>query len=76
MNGTHFAAAGGLTSLISQALIYLTHWPLQPMDDPTAMAFAGLLVIVLGGGGLGLVNMRKPAVVDGIPDITITKVPI
>jgi hypothetical protein len=59
MNGTHFAAAGGLTSLIAQALVYLTHWPLQPMDDATAMAFAGLIVIVLGGGSIGLLNLRK-----------------
>lgn len=60
MNGTHFAAAGGLTALIAQALMYLTNWPLQPMDSNTAMAFAGLLVAIVGGGGLGFFNLRKP----------------
>jgi hypothetical protein len=43
MNASHIAT-GTITALIATALVYLTHWPLQPLDLQTASAFAGLLV--------------------------------
>ena len=59
MNGSHIASAGGGTALLAQVLMYLTHWPLGPMDQSTAMAFAGLIVMVAAGGGIGIWNGRK-----------------
>ena len=49
MNASHIAT-GTITSLLATVLVYLSHWPLQPLDLPTASAFAGL--IVAGAGGL------------------------
>ena len=49
MDSSH-VATGTITALLATALLYLSKWPLQPLDLPTASAFAGLLVAV--GGGL------------------------
>ena len=43
-------ATGAITALLATTLIYLSKWPLQPLDLSTASAFAGLLVAV--GGAL------------------------
>jgi hypothetical protein len=48
MNASHIAT-GTITSLLAMVLVYLTHWPLQPLDLPTASAFAGLIVAGVGG---------------------------
>jgi hypothetical protein len=48
LNSSHIAA-GTITSLLATVLIYLSHLPLQPLDLPTASAFAGLLVAGVGG---------------------------
>ena len=50
MDASH-VATGAITALLATALVYLSHWPLQPLDLPTASAFAGLLV---AGGGAGV----------------------
>ena len=55
----HVATTGGATALVAQALVYLTHWPLQALDADTAMAFAGLLVAA-GAGAVSLWKMRAP----------------
>ncbi len=54
VSGTHVAAGAGLTPLVAQVLVYLTHWPLVSLDMTNATAIAGLGVAVIGGGGLGL----------------------
>ena len=49
MDSSH-VATGTITALLATALLYLSKWPLQPFDLPTASAFAGLFVAV--GGAL------------------------
>ena len=49
MDASH-VATGTITALLATVLVYLSHWPLQPLDMATASAFAGLLVAV--GGAL------------------------
>jgi hypothetical protein len=48
MDSSHIAT-GAITSLIATVLVYLSHWPLQPLDLPTASAVAGLIVAAVGG---------------------------
>jgi len=42
MDSSHIAT-GTITALLATALVYLSHWPVQSLDLPTASAFAGLL---------------------------------
>jgi hypothetical protein len=49
MDSSH-VATGTITALLATALVYLSKWPQQPLDLPTASAFAGLFVAV--GGAL------------------------
>ncbi len=49
MDSSH-VATGAITALLATALIYISKWPLQPLDMPTASAFAGLFVAF--GGAL------------------------
>jgi hypothetical protein len=46
MNSSHIATTGGLTGLLTVVLIHLTHWPLQPLDNTTAPAYAGLVIAI------------------------------
>jgi hypothetical protein len=48
MNSSHIAT-GTITALLATAMVYLSTWPLQALDLPTASAFAGLLVAASGG---------------------------
>jgi hypothetical protein len=50
-----YVATGGVTALLATVLVYLSHWPRQPLDLSTASAFAGLLV----AAGAGLVKLYK-----------------
>jgi hypothetical protein len=59
MNSSHIATAT-ITSLLAMVLVYLSHWPLQPLDLPTASAFAGLIVAGVGGV-VKLYQTMKPA---------------
>jgi hypothetical protein len=59
MNSTHIAT-GAITSLLATVLVYLTHWPLQPLDVPTASAFAGLAVAAAGAAVKLYQTMRPP----------------
>jgi hypothetical protein len=52
INASHVAATSGITAMLADVYMYLSHWPLQSMDQPTAMAFAGLTIAILGGGGI------------------------
>jgi hypothetical protein len=58
MDASHIAA-GTITALIATALVYLSHWPLEPLDLPTASAFAGLLVAA-GGAAVKLYRSYRP----------------
>lgn len=51
MNSTHIAASG-ITALLASVLVYLSHWPWQPLDIDTASALSGLLV----AGGVSLAS--------------------
>jgi hypothetical protein len=59
MNSSHIAT-GTITALLATVLVYLTHWPLQPFDLPTASAFAGLIVAA-AGGAVRLYQALRPA---------------
>ena len=56
MDSSH-VATGTITALLATVLVYLSHWPLQPLDLPTASAFAGLLVAA-GGGAVKFYKSR------------------
>lgn len=59
VKGSHVIATGGLTAMLGGAFVYLTHWPLQPLDPGAALNFAGLFVAA-GGGLLALYRMYHP----------------
>jgi hypothetical protein len=56
MDSSH-VATGAITALLATALVYLSKWPLQPLDLPTASAIAGLLV-AFGGALVKLYQSR------------------
>lgn len=58
MDSSH-VATGTITALIATALVYLSNWPLQPLDLATASAFAGLLVAG-GGAAVKLYQTYRP----------------
>jgi hypothetical protein len=61
MDSSH-VATGAITALLATALLYLSHWPLQPLDLTTASALAGLLVAA-GGAAVKFYKSRTtPAV--------------
>jgi hypothetical protein len=71
MNASH-VATGTITALLATALVYLTHWPLQPLDLPTASAFAGLL-IAAGGAAVKFYKSRTaPGAEPLAPVVPIT----
>jgi uncharacterized membrane protein YccC len=47
MNSSHIATAT-ITALLATVIVYLSNWPWQPLDLPTASAFAGLIVAGAG----------------------------
>ena len=71
MDSSHIAT-GTITALLATALVYLTHWPLQPLDLPTAAAFAGLLVAI-GGAAVKFYKSRTAPIVEPLaPVVSIT----
>ena len=46
--GLHIASAGGAAAMLSTVFVWLSHWPLQPLDNATGDAWAGLSVIAAG----------------------------
>ena len=71
MDASHIAT-GTITALIATALVYISHWPLQPLDVQTASAFAGLLVAA-GGGAVKFYKSRTAAVEGPLaPVVSIT----
>ena len=70
MDSSH-VATGAITALLATALLYLSHWPLQPLDLTTASAFAGLLVAA-GGAAVKFYKSRTtPAVTPLAPVVSI-----
>ena len=59
MNSSHIAT-GAITSLLATVLVYLSHWPLPPLDIPTASAFAGLAVAAAGAAVKIYQTMKRP----------------
>jgi hypothetical protein len=73
MDSSH-VATGTITALLVTAPVYLTHWPLQPLDLPTAAAFAGLL-IAAGGAAVKFYKSRTAPIVEPLtPVVSITSV--
>jgi hypothetical protein len=62
MDASH-VATGTITALLATVLVYLSHWPLQPLDLPTASALAGLLVAA-GGGAVKFYKSRITAAAE------------
>jgi len=67
MNGSHVGLGGTAATLLAQAIVYLTHWPWQPMTFDQASTFAGLTVLFFGGGGIGIFNLRRENSVKSPP---------
>jgi hypothetical protein len=71
MDSSHIATAT-ITALLATVLVYLSHWPLQPLDLPTASALAGLLVAA-GGGAVKFYKSRTAPVAERLaPVVSIT----
>ena len=70
MDASHIAT-GTITALLATLLIYLSHWPLQPLDLPTASAFAGLLVAVGGAAVKFYKSMTVPVAAPLAPVVSI-----
>ena len=71
MDSSHIAT-GTITALLATVLVYLSHWPLQPLDLPTAAAFAGLLVAA-GGAAVKFHKSRTGPVAEALaPVVSIT----
>ena len=70
MDSSH-VATGAITALLATTLLYLSHWPLQPLDLTTASAFAGLLVAA-GGAAVKFYKSRTtPGVAPLAPEVSI-----
>lgn len=73
MDASH-VATGAITALLATVLVYLSHWPLQPLDLPTASASAGLL-IAAGGALVKLYKSRTaPAAPPVVPVVPVVPV--
>jgi len=71
MDSSHIAT-GTITALLATVLVYLSRWPLQPLDLPTAAAFAGLLVAA-GGAAVKFYKSRTAPVAEALaPVVSIT----
>lgn len=77
LNGSHVALGGTAVAALTQIYIYLTHWPLAAMDEPTAGAFAALTLLIIGGGigALAPAEPDLPAVEPVQPTPLIITVP-
>ena len=67
MDSSHIAT-GTITALLATALVYLSHWPIQPLDLPTASAFAGLLVAA-GGAAVKFYKSRTAPAAEPIAPV-------
>jgi len=71
MDASHIAT-GTITALLATALVYFSHWPPQPLDLPTASAFAGLLTAA-GGAAVKFYKSRTAAATEPLaPVVSIT----
>ena len=64
VNAGHVVATGSTTALLAGVLVWISSWPLKPLDATTAADLAGLLVAACGGvmaacgGVMALVRVR------------------
>ena len=70
MDSSHIAT-GTITALLATVLVYLSHWPLQPLDLPTASAFAGLLVAAAGAAVKFYKSRTTPVATPLAPVVSI-----
>jgi hypothetical protein len=49
INAGHMVATGSTTALLAGVLVWITNWPLKPLDASTAADLAGLIVAALAG---------------------------
>jgi hypothetical protein len=73
MDASH-VATGTITALLATALVYLSHWPLQPLDLPTASAFAGLLVAASGALVKFYKSRTMPLAPPAVPVVPVTPI--
>jgi NhaP-type Na+/H+ or K+/H+ antiporter len=59
MDSSHIAAST-ITALLATVIVYLSNWPWQPLDLPTASAFAGLIVAGAGAAVKIYKSYRPP----------------
>jgi hypothetical protein len=69
MDASH-VATGTITALLATALVYLSTWPLEALDLPTASAFAGLLVAAGGAA----VKFYKSRTLPAAPAATVVPI--
>jgi len=65
MDASH-VATGAITALLATVLMYVSKWPLGPLDLATASAIAGLLV----AAGGALVKFYKSRTASSAPPVT------
>lgn len=58
VNSAHVIATGSTTALLAGVLVWLSSWPLKPLDATTAADLAGLLVAA-GGGVMAFLQRRR-----------------
>lgn len=71
MDSSH-VATGAITALLATTLVYLSHWPLQALDLPTASAIAGLLVAGAGAAVKFYKSRTAPVVAPVASVVSIT----
>jgi hypothetical protein len=64
MDASH-VATGAITALLATVLMYVSKWPLGPLDLATASAIAGLLV----AAGGALVKFYKSRTASSAPQV-------
>lgn len=46
--GLNIAGSSAATTMVADVLMWLTHWPLQPLNQDEAMALGGILISAAG----------------------------
>lgn len=54
VNSGHVIATAALSGDLTPILMWVTHWPLQPLDTGTAGAISALIIAIIGGGGFAI----------------------
>lgn len=70
MDSSHVATAT-ITALLATALVYLSKWPLEALDLPTASVFFAGLLVAAGGG---VVKFYKSRTQPAVPAATVVPI--